>query len=211
MFWKRGIFDQLAEIRMGGAEKQTTNTVSEYFDFEARIEGWAEFFAGKIVDREGGSERHSRICMNLARFVGNRLDGKPCRTYNGDFRLAIERAEAFVRPDFWVICGKTDLYPDREDTARNATLIVEVQSDSTTAFDRRGKWLRYQMLETLREYVLIEQDSPQVDVFFKTKEDTWEFQSITDINGTVPLRSVGIELPMREIYRDLEFSGDQFA
>ncbi|MFN8398361.1 MAG: Uma2 family endonuclease [Bacteroidia bacterium] len=196
---------------MGSAEKRTLATEAEYFAYDSSIEGWAEYYSGEVFDMAGGSERHNRICMNLARFVGNRLDGKPCRTYNGDFRLAIERANSFVRPDFWVICGKTDLYPGRDDTARNATLIIEVQSDSTTTFDRRGKWLRYQMLESIREYVLIEQDSAQVDIFFKTNEGTWEFQSITDMNANVPFRSVGIELPMREIYKDLEFADDAMA
>lgn len=153
----------------------------------------------------GGSERHSRICMNLARFAGNRLDGKPCRTYNGDFRLAIERANAFVRPDFWVICGKTEFYNRRDDTATNATLVAEVQSDSTAAFDRRGKWLRYQMVDSLREYILVEQDSPQVDVYYKNSQGVWEYQTVTDLQASVSLKSIGIELPMKEIYRDINF------
>lgn len=193
-------------MKMSALEKRTLATEDEYFAYEASTDGWAEYFAGEIFDMAGGSERHSRICMNLARFVGNRLDGKPCRTYNGDFRLAIERANSFVRPDFWVICGKTETYRGREDTATNATFVAEVQSDSTTAFDRRGKWLRYQMLDSIREYVLIEQDSPQVDVFSKNSKGIWEFQSVTDMKASVTFKSLGIELPLKEIYRDVEFS-----
>lgn len=145
---------------MNSVGRKTKASVEEYFAFEATSEGLAEFYDGEIFNLADGSETHNRIAMNLARFAGNLLDGKDCRPHNGDFRLAIEAAKSFARPDFWVICGPTDFYSGREDTAKNAILVAEVQSESTTVFDRKGKFERYRMLPSLREYVLIEQDNP---------------------------------------------------
>jgi Uma2 family endonuclease len=190
---------------MSSVEKISRVSKEAYFSYEEGIEGKAEFFNGEIFDMAGGSERHNRISMNLARFVGNLLEGKGCRTYNGDFRLAIEAANTFVRPDFWVICGPTEPFSMRDDTATNAVLVAEVQSESTTAFDRKGKWDRYRMLPTLREYVLIEQDNPQVDVYFRTQDGKWEFTSISDLREEVAFHSLGISIPMADIYRDVKF------
>lgn len=61
------------------------------------------------------------------------------------------------------------------------------------------------MVDSLREYILVEQDSPQVDVYYKNSQGVWEYQTVTDLQASVSLKSIGIELPMKEIYRDINF------
>lgn len=194
---------------MNTAEKKTKVTAEEYFAYEASIEGLAEFYNGEIFDMAGGSENHSSIGSNLNRHIGNKLDGKDCRVHGEALRLQIEEANSFVRPDLWVICGKTDLMPNRNDTARNPILVIEIQSKSTTNWDRRGKFQQYRMIPTLMEYVLVEQSVPQVDLFSRNSLGIWEFRSVTEIAEEVHFQSLGISVPMVDIYRNVDFGMEE--
>lgn len=99
----------------------------------------------------GGTEMPSLIISSLHMLIGPKLKGTPCRGYSSDFQLEIEEARAITRPDYWVICGPTDLKKGKKDTGRNALLVVEVLSPSTSAFDRAGKFKLYRHVPTLRE------------------------------------------------------------
>ncbi|MEY3443267.1 MAG: hypothetical protein RLZZ519_1548 [Bacteroidota bacterium] len=194
---------------MNTAEKRTHLTEEEYFAYEASIEGVAEYFNGEIFDMAGGSESHSSITSNLNRHLGNKLEGKDCRVYGESLRLQIEAANSFVRPDLWVICGKTDLMPKRKDTARNPVLIIEVQSKSTTNWDRTGKFNLYRKIPTLMEYVLVEQSVPQVDLFARNANGFWEFRSVTEMEDEVFFQSLGVAVPMADIYRNVDFEAEE--
>jgi Uma2 family endonuclease len=194
---------------MHPVEKKTHFSEAEYFAYEESIEGRAEYYNGEIFDMAGGSENHSSISQNLAAEIRERLKGKPCRVHSGDFRLRINTFNSFVRPDVWVICGKTDKYKDRNDTAMNPMLVVEVQSKSTTVFDRRGKFQQYMSVPSLQEYVLVEQDEPQVDLYYRNPSGIWEFRKVTDVQGEVMFQSLGFSVPMNEIYLHVDFQEEE--
>jgi Uma2 family endonuclease len=191
---------------MGTAERKSRMSVEEYFAYEESMEGMAEYFDGEIFDMSGGSLTHSLITANLTIQVGSQLHNSPCTAYTPDARLQIEAANTFVRPDLWVVCGSPDLMPNRSDTARNATLVAEVLSSSTSNFDRTGKFARYRLIPSLREYVLVEQTHPQVDLFFKNDQGIWEFTSITEMDDTVTFRSIGATVRMADLYNKVEFT-----
>ncbi len=190
---------------MSTAEKKAKLSWEEYFAYEDSIEGMAEYFNGEIFDMSGGSLNHSRITRNLTTLVDNLIKDSECEAFTPDARLQIEAANSFVRPDLWVICGQPEKMPGRNDTAKNPTLVAEVLSPSTSNFDRTGKFTQYRLLPTLREYVLVEQDHPQLDVFFRTEFGAWEFSSVTDLDGEVTFRSLGISVKLADIYRNVDF------
>jgi Uma2 family endonuclease len=206
--WLAGIsaFAHIYSMNFGKGKKRASE--QDYFAYEESIEGRAEYFNGEIFDMSGGSEFHSSISQNLAREIGVRLGKGPCRVHGADLRLRIDLADAFVRPDVWVICEKTDYHKGRTDTARNATFVAEVQSESTTLFDHYGKFDRYWMVPGLQEYVMVEQHTPQVDVFFRNAQGTLEFSRVTDLTGEVFFQSLGFAVPMEDIYRHVEFEGE---
>ncbi len=84
-------------------------------------------------------------------------------------------------------------------------LIVEVLSEETRAYDRGGKFMRYRMMESFREYVLIDQSLPFVEVFYKNELNTWEYRAYTDLEVMIPLHSLDIEIPMADIYMGVDF------
>jgi hypothetical protein len=54
--------------------------------------------------------------------------------------------------------------------------------------------------------VLVSQDEPRVETYYRSAEGIWSFgPTVTDLSGTVHLRSVGIDLPMAEVYARVAF------
>jgi Uma2 family endonuclease len=194
---------------MNTAEKRTHLSEKEYFVYEDSIEGLAEYFNGEIFDMAGGSESHSSISQNVAREIGIKIGKGACRVHGADFRLRIDADNDYVRPDVWVICGKTERHNDRKDTAKNPTLVVEVQSQTTTKFDHNGKFNKYWTIPSLVEYVMIEQDIPQVDLYFRNLNGFLEFTRVTDLQAEVYFKSLGVAVPMVDIYRNVDFEAEE--
>ena len=87
----------------------------------------------------------------------------------------------------------------------NPSLIVEVLSDSTEAYDRGGKFALYRQIPSLREYLLISQHQVQVDLYTRGDDDRWTLTDFTALTDSVPLASVDCTLALAEVYDKVEF------
>jgi Uma2 family endonuclease len=87
----------------------------------------------------------------------------------------------------------------------NPILIVEVLSESTGTRDRGEKFELYKQLESLREYVLVEQNAAQIYVFTKSAAGEWVYNVFTGMEASLRLNSLGIEIPLANIYYDVNF------
>jgi Uma2 family endonuclease len=110
-----------------------------------------------------------------------------------------------------VICGPVQKDPEdiTGQTATNPRLIVEVLSPSTEAYDRGEKFRFYREIESLEEYVLISQNDARVETFFRQADGTWLFSAFNGIHSKATLRSLGVELPLAEVFAGVEFEEQQ--
>jgi Uma2 family endonuclease len=86
----------------------------------------------------------------------------------------------------------------------NPIVVVKVLSKSTQRYDRKGKFDKYKTLESIREYVLIRQDTCYAEVWYQQEPGLWKETIIKNLSDKMPLQSVGIELSMQRIYRNVE-------
>jgi len=140
--------------------------------------------------------------------LGNALKGKPCRVYGSDLQVKAGRKAFYLYPDLSIVYGPTEFDPHQKGKRRTVTnprVVVVVLSPSTERHDRVEKFELYRDIESLEEYVLISQDSPMVEVFQRLGDGGWRFDVARGIDATMRLRSVGIEVPLAEIYAGVEF------
>lgn len=182
-------------------------SLADYFEVEQSSTQKHEFHDGDIVAMAGGSPRHSLIISNFIREVGNRVKGTPCRVYDSNLRVRVPRSRFYFYPDATVVCGPTRHDPDDPQrlTVTNPKLIVEVSSPSTDRIDYGPKLRHYLESDTLEEYVLVAQDEPYAHLFFRQPDGAWVLTPIHELNGTARLRSLGIDLPLAEVYAGVEF------
>jgi Uma2 family endonuclease len=117
----------------------------------------------------------------------------------------------YTYPDASVICGPLEFEDARQDTVLNPTVLVEVLSESTEAYDRGKKFGHYRPIPSLREYLLVSHDEPRIEAFHRNDDGTWTLVEVAGLDGRIPLTSLGIELTLREIYAKVEFPPPQVA
>ena len=88
------------------------------------------------------------------------------------------------------------------------TLLIEVLSKNTEAYDRGKKFDHYRTIPSLREYVLVSQEEPMIQRFLRNDDNTWTMNAVTDLNQSIRLQSLGIEIPLAEVYERVEFTAD---
>ncbi len=186
---------------MAAVEKSKDKKYSkeEYFIMEEKATEKHEFHDGEILMMSGASANHNMICANAVLTIGGLLKKKGCKLFTSDMKIELEKYNQFVYPDFSVVCGDIDFSKDRKDIIKNPFLIVEVLSDSTEAYDRGTKFVKYWSLDSLKEYILISQHTRQIDVFSRQEEKIWRMASYDD-GKIAKLVNAELEFSVDEIY-----------
>jgi Uma2 family endonuclease len=182
-------------------------TVADYLRLEDQSEQKHHYLDGYLITAAGGSVSHGTIGGNIQAELRNVLRGKPCRAFNSDVQMAIS-ARKYLYPDASVVCGEPLFHITNPRAPRNAVLIVEVVSESTGDFDRGEKFALYRQIPTFQEYVLIEQEKPQVTVYYKLEPDVWRMTFFLGLDKTVYLQTIDAHILMREIYLDVDLVPD---
>lgn len=182
-------------------------TIEEYFLREAKAEVKSDYIGGYAVAMAGGSPRHSLVTANVNRAIGNALSGKPCNVYDSNLLVGIPNSPYTHYPDISVVCGGLEYDPrdPGKNTVTNPVVIVEVLSPGTMASDRGEKFDRYRQLASMREYVLVFQDRPEVQTFFRRDDGTWLLRVVTGASSAVRLNALDIELNTDDVYRGVTF------
>ncbi|MEZ4527439.1 MAG: Uma2 family endonuclease [Desulfobacterales bacterium] len=185
---------------MGDTAEKLQYTREEYLMMEESADDKSEFYQGEIFAMSGGSRNHSVICTNLIRRIGESLDDKDCILFDGNMKVDIPKADAFVYPDISMVCGDIEFFEDRTDIIRNPVLIIEVLSPATQSFDRGEKFSYYRTLASVREYVLISQHQPLIEVFYKHNENQWLYTVAKGTDDSIMLRTVPCRIFLKDIY-----------
>ena len=169
--------------------------IDEYLDGEKRADVRHEYVHGAVYAIVGASVGHNMVSDNVVALLRTHIRGSPCRVFRADMKVRIDRV--FYYPDIVLTCEK--LQPDAY-YLTSPELIVEVLSQSTEAKDRLEKRVTYQSLESLKEYVLVAQDRPQIEIIRRTREG-WESETYGE-SEIVRFETVDLKSPIANIYED---------
>jgi Uma2 family endonuclease len=175
-------------------------TADEYLEFEQTAALRHEFVGGTLYAMSGCSRSHNRIAVNLVAAFHVHLRGGACSTFSSDFKLKLKVGEDdfFYYPDVMIACRKEDVH---DQYLQHPKLIMEILSPSTERIDRREKALNYRQIPNLEEYVLVTQNRPHLEI--QRRADGWLPTVLTSLNAIAEFRSVGLSLPLTQIYEDV--------
>jgi Uma2 family endonuclease len=164
-----------------------------------------EFFEGEIFAMEGGSFEHSLIAGNLIGALKSALKDRGCLILTSDLRIKIETTGLSTYPDVSLVCGTPKLTGENPDALLNPTLIAEVLSASTEGYDRGKKFGNYLQIPSFNTYLLVSQNSPNVEQFIKQNDIRWEYRFASGLDAVMELPALGVKLSLHEIYAGIEF------
>ncbi len=188
-------------------------TPEEYLALEEKASTKSEYFRGRIYQMSGASLNHNRITVNLTGLLYRALGGKSCEVFSGDMRLLVKANGLYTYPDIMVICGPIDLIAGQVDTVANPLLIIEVLSNSTADYDRTDKFELYKALNTLQNYVLIDQHRPYIQSFNRLENEPrlWSLETFNGLDKQLRLPALDLELNLGDIYNRAEWSETEIA
>ncbi len=186
------------------AYKTAPITAEEYLAFERPAKDKHEFIAGRIVAMAGASDRHNVIVSNLIIEIGIRLKKTSCRPFASDMRVKGKKGNYFY-PDIVVTCGERKFEDNKKDVLLNPTVIIEVLSKSTKLKDRNEKFESYITLESLTDYVLIEQDKMKIEHYSRIDEKNWNARIYTEADEEIIFNSINCRLAIADVYTEVLF------
>jgi Uma2 family endonuclease len=186
---------------MAAAAHPVHHTRAEYRSLERASNVKHEYLDGSIYAMAGGSPEHAALAGNVITLLGVAVRSRPCRVHTSDLRVHILDTGLETYPDVTVVCGKAELDPEDKLAIVNPTVVVEVASPSTEAYDRGEKLSHYKRIASLREIVLVSHREHLVEVVRREEDGSWTRHEAR-AGGAAKLESLGCELPVDEVYRD---------
>jgi len=183
-------------------------TEAEYLSFEETSEEKHEFYNGETFAMAGASRQHNDISTNLIIEIGTRFKGGPCRVSAAGQRVKVSRTGLYTYPDLLIVCGPREFDKLNENTLINPNIVIEILSDSTEGYDRGTKFEHYQKLPSVREYVLVRQDRMRIERHVRQPDESWTTTAFDDPAGSFALATIPISIPLADVYRDVELTGE---
>ena len=188
------------------AQPRHKYSLQEYLAMDRKSEARLEYWNGDVFDMSGVSKEHARIEINLTRYLGTRLAQRGCLLFPANMRIKVPSAPPYRYGDLSGLCGDAQ-YEDIDgvDALTNPSIIIEVLSNSTEAYDRGDKFTHYKSIPGFSDYLLIAQHRPHVSHFIRQDDGSWTHREYNDLGALVSLALFDCELELREIYENVTF------
>ena len=192
---------------MGHAQTIEPISAADYLAGEPYAAEKHEFIDGQVYAMAGASERHNRVSMNIGFYLRSATRGTSCKTFMSDMKFHHAARNIYYYPDVMLLCDPGDGDGDADEYSKQRPcLIAEVLSPSTASIDRREKWHTYRNTPSLRYYLLVNPDTPIVEVYSRTQGDhLWQHRTLglEDIL-TIHCPPIQVTLSLRDIYEDVD-------
>ena len=175
-------------------------TMQAYLAWENEQPEKHEFHQGEVFAMVGARRAHGRAVANIARHLGNQLSGTPCQVFTEGMKVQIGE-DTVLYPDVFVTCDKADLATEM--IFRAPTLVVEVLSPSTQAYDRSHKFALYRRIPALQEYILVDPETRRVEAFRRGADDRWVLDDMSE-SETLEAASVGCRVAMADVFDGID-------
>lgn len=186
---------------MGVPKLRPKISIEDYLENEKISDVRHEYIDGEVFAMAGTSKSHNRIIRNLLNKLQGKLSEVDCEAFFVDIKVYVEKFNRFYYPDLLVVCGddaESDYYTTKP------KLIIEVLSPSTSLTDRREKMFVYKEIESVEEYVLIEQDKIYAEIYRRREGgDLWDWIEYFP-EEEIEFASVNFKMLMSEIYEGVE-------
>jgi Uma2 family endonuclease len=180
-------------------------TPAEYLDWEEQQELRHEYLNGEVYAMTSGTVNHGRIAANFIAILISHLRGGGCRVQTSDVKVQVAASNDYIYPDVSVTCD------DRDKTATkfisHPCLIVEVLSPSTAAYDRRDKFNLYRRSDSLQDYILVDTQKIEIDIYSKNDRGRWEIMSYV-AGDSIEIASINLTFRIEQVFENIIFDSE---
>lgn len=181
------------------APKYNFISPQEYLEIERASEEKHEYFDGHVYNISGASMNHAQITSNIFLRVGQFLEEKECDIYVNDLKVTNIHKDSYTYPDMLIVCGEKEFEDEQKDVLLNPSVIIEILSPSTRSIDKGRKFLYYQGIASLKEYILVDTLKRRIYIFRKQLSGQW-LQDLPLEAGIIFIETINFHLSLSDIY-----------
>ena len=183
------------------AREKTVLTPEEYLANERVAFEKSEYYQGEIIPMAGASKGHNRIKENVAGEIYIALRGSNCQSFSSDMRVHLPETTMYAYPDIVIVCGEPEFIADEFDNLLNPVTLIEVLSDGTEDYDRGRKFQRYRKIPTFQEYILINSQAVDIEVWRKSEQGLWMLaEQLASPTETLTIRTINLGISLKNVY-----------
>lgn len=183
---------------MAEAARRTTVSYDAYLALERETRQRYEWLDGQVYAMAGGTPAHAALAAAALRELGNLAMSRGCVVFSSDLKVRVTATGLSTYPDGAVVCGPLDRSEQDRNAATNPSLLVEVLSDGTEAYDRGEKFAHYRRIPSLRDYVLVSQHTRRIELYSR-EGDHWALR-VAGEGETLALTAMSGELSVDRVY-----------
>ncbi len=184
---------------------KTLLTPEQYLEIERKAEFRSEYYDGEMFAMAGARRPHNLIKMNVSGQLYQQLRSRPCEVSSSDQRVLVAPAGLYTYPDIVVVCGEPRFLDGELDTLLNPSVIVEVLSPSTEAYDRGRKFGHYRTIESLSAYLMVASELIGAELFTRQPDNRWKLtEEASRLEDTFEIESIGCRLKLADLYEKVE-------
>ncbi|MEM8527804.1 MAG: Uma2 family endonuclease [Bacteroidota bacterium] len=187
----------------GLAIEERNYSIKEYLELDKEANERYEYENGTITAMSGGIINHGVLCNNSGAILREIVQkkGLNCTPFGSEVKVFIEKSSSFVYPDAMLICGEIETSEEDKNAVINPVLVIEVLSKRTERYDRSKKFRKYCSLPSFREYILIDQYQPIVDVLYKADPTFWKMTATIGLDKELYINTLDEKIKMKELYQ----------
>ena len=182
------------------APKYNYISPEEYLEMDMASEERLEYYDGYVVTITACSLNHNQIQANILISVGNMLMDKGCRILPSHMRVATPSHDTYMYPDALIVCREPELMEHKFDTLLNPSVIFEILSPGTQHYDKTRKFLHYQQIPSLQEFILIESKRRHVYIARRQSDGAWRFEDASETTTLLTLKTINSSVSLDDIY-----------
>lgn len=191
-------------LRMGALAKPVLS-IEQYLEYDEAADERIEYYNGEVFPIEAGTWNHGMVQHNLHVALDPRIRNSPCRALLCRVRV---RPDKYLQPDLAIVCGIPQ-FSDKAETVTNPRVVFEILSKSTQAYDFGEKRRLYLALPSVAEYILVSQTEPLIETFRVVPKGSPMVVTTQGLESPLEIASLGIAIPLAEIYQGVEFPAQQ--
>jgi len=188
------------------ALSKTFLTAEEYLEFERKVEYKSEYYLGEMFAMAGASYAQNLLVSNILFGLRQGLGSRPCSVLPSDMRVRVSPTGLYTYPDVVVVCGEPQFLDEQKDALLNPSLLVEVLSPSTEAYDLGRKFEHYRSIESLGEYLVVATDRIHASLFTRQAVGSWLLRSASRMEDSLDLQSIGCRLTLADLYEKVDLA-----
>ncbi len=181
-----------------------TNSAEESLRSERDSSRKPDYAEGVILSTDSSNRISNLIATNAVIAVGSRLQGQKSEIYVNDMCVKLSDRR-YSYPNVVIVSGEPSFIDKKSNVLLNPAIVLEIFSKDTSSNDKTEKLECYLAMESIREYLLVNENEMRVEHYAKQNAKQWVYRIYNQRDDVISIEAINCKVSLAEIYAQAKF------